>query len=540
MNGFSDTINGLTTANDAAAALNSAFIENDSFSAVVNSSGTYTLSAGPTSTLTVGNDDQTSTFGGIIRDASTNTVYLPNPAWAGSADGTLTDPDASGNQMTIAVAGPAALAGTKMAITKTGAGVLTLTNTNTYTGDTNINSGTLNVDGALASTGNVKINTGGALSGTGSVGLVQVNTGGIISPGDRGLGSIGSITVNSLNTTGGGKFTLDLGTGTADTINVTNGATFSGSTTVTTFGVPTAGTYTILSSGSLNLVSSPTFSVTPPPQIFGTRPASVSFVDPTTTPGQLKLVVTGGAKILTWTGSSNTTWDLVGQTNWVDDAGTDQFFNGDIVNLLDGAANENISLSGSVSPQTIEVNTNNDAYTIGGSGQIVGSTTFQKDGGASITIAAANAYTGTTTINSGTLIVTGTEANTGLVLVNGGTLQIGNGGTTGGIGTSSITLNSSLVYDRSDTGTFSNIINGGGQVYITGGGTVSFTGANTYTGDTTLTTGSKVIVTSSNSFGTISSGTVHIPAGAAIDLGGDTTGSDQFRNQEFRDPGNRN
>ena len=344
MNGHSDTINGLTTANDAHPG--NAFIENDSFTAVVNSSGTYTFSAGPTSTLTVGNDDQTSTFGGIIQDANTSQVYLPNPAWAGSADGTLTDPDASGNQMTILVTNPAALAGSKMAITKTGAGVLTLTNTNTYTGDTNINSGTLNVDGALASTGNVKINTGGALSGTGSVGLAQLSSGGVISPGDRGLGSIGSITVNSLNTTGGGKFTLDLGTGTADTINVTNGATFSGSTTVTTFGVPTAGTYTILSSGSLNLVSSPTFSVTPPPQIFGTRPASVSFVDPTTTPGQLKLVVTGGAKILTWTGSSNTTWDLVGQTNWVDDAGTDQFFNGDIVNLLDGAANENISLSG--------------------------------------------------------------------------------------------------------------------------------------------------------------------------------------------------
>src|SRR5581483_5462437 len=134
MNGHSDTINGLTTASDAHP--ENAFIENDSFSAVVSSDGkSLVFSPGPTSTLSIGNDNQSSTFGGIIRDTTSTTLYLPNPAWSGAADPTnfgTSGPDSSGNTMTVAV-NPATAFGSKMAITKIGGGILTLSNATTYT-----------------------------------------------------------------------------------------------------------------------------------------------------------------------------------------------------------------------------------------------------------------------------------------------------------------------------------------------------------------------------------------------------------------------
>ena len=535
MNGHNDTINGLTTASDGNAGV--AFIENDSYSAVVNSSGTFNFTAGPTSTLTVGDDNQTSTFGGIIRDASTNTVYLPNPLWAGSADATPDDPDASGNHMTIAVAGPAALAGTKMAITKTGGGIFTLTNTSTYTGDTNINGGTLNVNGSLANASAVKINNGGALSGTGSVGQVQLASAGVISPGDRGDGNINTLHLQSLSSTGGGKLSLDVGTGTTDMISIAGNAIFSGNTTINTFGVPTAGTYTILQASGTDLTAGPTFTVNPPPQIFGVRPASVSLVNPATTPGQLQLNITGGAKVLTWLGTTNSNWDLSTTPNWQSDI-LDKFFNGDLVNLLDGPTNRNISLVGVLSPGSIQINNHgtND-YTLGGSGIITGGTQLFKDGDATLTISTANSYSGTTTFQNGTVIFNGNNSTTGPMLINGGTViysaqtqQTGsvnlNGGTLelvngGSIGSSSINLNGgNFVINRTDTSTLSNVIGaGGGEIDVTGTGTVTFSGANTYSASTKIQAG-KVIVTNNNSLGTLSGGEVDISAGAALDLSG--------------------
>jgi autotransporter-associated beta strand protein len=65
---------------------------------------------------------------------------------------------------------------------KAGAGTLTLTKDNTYTGDTLISAGTLLVDGAQSQS-NVFAD-GGTLGGTGSVGAVTVDSGGVLSPGD--------------------------------------------------------------------------------------------------------------------------------------------------------------------------------------------------------------------------------------------------------------------------------------------------------------------------------------------------------------------
>ena len=106
--------------------------------------------------LTVGSNNLSTTFSGVIQDGGQN-------------------------------------GGTGGSLTKIGSGTLILSGANTYTGDTNVNRGVLQVDGSITS--NTFVNQRGTLAGTGTING-NVTNNGRVSPGSAGSPGMLTVTGN--------------------------------------------------------------------------------------------------------------------------------------------------------------------------------------------------------------------------------------------------------------------------------------------------------------------------------------------------------
>ena len=95
---------------------------------------------------------------------------------------------------------------------KSGAGTLTLTAINTYVGGTNVNAGTLIVDGSIAGSA-VDVQSGATLGGHGTTGAVVIRAGGTLAPGN----SPGTIHTGDLTFTSGAHFAVQIAGTTAGT-----------------------------------------------------------------------------------------------------------------------------------------------------------------------------------------------------------------------------------------------------------------------------------------------------------------------------------
>ncbi|MHB8570955.1 MAG: beta strand repeat-containing protein, partial [Metallibacterium sp.] len=122
-----------------------------------------------------------------------------------------------------------------------------------------------------------------------------------------------------------------------------------------------------------------------------------------------------------------------------------------------------------------------------------------------------------TQMGSGTTILTGANSYSGTTTIEAGTLQVGNGGSSGSLGsnTGAITDNGTLALDLSGTTTLMNAISGSGSLIQMGTGTTILDGLNSYSGGTTVSAGTLEIGDANSPTAAIA-GDVSVASGATL------------------------
>jgi fibronectin-binding autotransporter adhesin len=433
---------------------------------------------------------------------SAGTLQIGNGSTTGGVEGDITDNAALVFDRSDSVTYNGTISGTGT-LTQSGNGTLKLSGTNTNSGNTNVNKGTLLVDGSLGASA-VNVASGATFGGSGTIGgAVTVQNGGTLAPGD----SVGTLTVGTLTLSTGSISSYELGTPNVvggevnDLVQVNGNLTLSGILNVSNAGGFSEGVYRLFNyTGSLTN-DGLTVNLVP----IGFTPSD--FLVRTAQAGQVDLLVsTSGFSAQYWDGTNivangtihggNGTWDNV-TTNWTNVDATDNAPWESQTAIFQGAAGT-VTLGNNIQFSTMEFMTT--GYSIVAPGALklraAAATTIDVGSGLSATIAAPIVDGARpaliTKTGLGTLILTGTNAYTGGTTIAFGTLQIGSGGTAGSI-VGNVIDNGSLVFDRSDSVTFGGPISGSGNLTQNGGtggtGTLILTGADTYTGGTTISAG---------------------------------------------------
>jgi autotransporter-associated beta strand protein len=395
----------------------------------------------------------------LVRDTETTAIALGGLI-GGSGTQLQGDSSSGGAAMTYTIGG--ANANTEfdgviadgsagnVTLVKTGLGALTLAGANTFSGGTTVSGGTLlinNTTGSGAGSGSVTAASGTTLGGTGTIsGKVTWDSGSLAlftagSPLTVGVAALNSnsVTVNVPGSTplGGGIYTL---------MNYTA----SGST------------------GAFN---------TSAPAYTGAGVAAQTLSSISTGGGAVTLTVISYAGVQrTWAGDGLTNaWDFT-SVNWLNGTAPSIFSNGDFVTFNDaGSSTPPVNLTTTLEPEEVVVNATSN-YTFSGAGEISGAAVLVKTNTGTLTILTDNNYSGVTTIGQGIL-------------------QLGNGTTSGSLGTGQIQDSGSLVLNLPGSNSFANLISGTGQLVQAGSGTLALTANNSYTGGTTISAGTLQINT---------------------------------------------
>ena len=186
-----------------------------------------------------------------------------------------------------------------------------------------------------------------------------------------------------------------------------------------------------------------------------------------------------------WVGDNvNNLWDNADAANRIWNANGEPivFANGDAAVFDDtGSASPAVALNSALSPASVTFKNSAKSYTISGTGGITGAATVVNSSGNN-TLTTVNTYTGTTTINGGSLTI-------------GGAGQLG-----AGVYAAAITDNGILNYTSSATQTNTGAILGTGALSISAG-ILTLPAANAYSGGTT-NNGGVIVMQNSSSLGT--------------------------------------
>ena len=366
-------------------------------------------------------------------------------------------------------------------LTKIGDGTLTLTGSNNnYLGNTTVNAGTLRAgaNGAFANNRNYTVN-GGTLD-LNNFNLTMYELSGM--GGEVALGSA-TLTVSQAGSTvynGVISGTGSLVKSGAGTLTLTGDNLYTGTTTVSG-GVLQAGANNaftigayIVNNGKLDLNGNP-----------------LTMTSLSGTGGEIAL----GSAVLTLDQAGNTTYaGTISEHGFLTKSGdgtmiltgNNTYTGSTTVNngtLRSGAANAFVNRAYIVNGGTLDLNGNSLTMTsLSGTGGVVAL------GSADLTVNQSESQTeidiysgvisgsGSLTQNgTGTLTLTGDNRYTGNTAVIDGTLQIGDGGTSGGI-LGNIANNANVVFNRSDEITHNGDISGSGNLALIGSGMVNIAG----------------------------------------------------------------
>jgi len=435
------------------------------------------------------------------------------------------------------------------------AGTLILSGANTYGGATTITGGTLHVSGTgtlntssgitingagakylhtstTSSTQNIAL-TQGTVAGTGSISAVTASNdaGAVIANGNA---NSAALTIDNLTFNGAASLSI-----TDDGNTSTSGIIVSGALSTT----PANGLVTVNASSSFwnsgttyDLVSAGSFGGSISDFTLGTisgltnRQSSSLVLNGTT----IGLLIGGDSP--KWSGLDNSNW-VVGNTgangNWklINGGTKTNYIQGDVVLFNDSATNTTVTISGAdVSPAVINFDNSSKNYTINGAFGIAAGA-VNKNGLGNVTISTANTYSGGTTINAGTLTLSGAGtlgATSGTLTLAGGTVNLG--GTSQTVGSLAIsgeahinngTLNATDLTASNPEGSASissSLDLGSGNLTKSGDGTLTLSGPIAYSGTTTITGGVLVLSGLSN----IASSSGVTLGGGTLDLGGAT------------------
>lgn len=433
---------------------------------------TLTLAAG--TTLALMNTDNNivnkrlAWNGGTIRSDSGNNLMTGGGTLAGNSTVSVSS--------ILAYQGPLGGAGN---LTKTGAGMFSLGTSNSFTGVLTINAGTVRAGNAWAlgaTNGATIIASGGRLDvNAQNLGAERVTVQG------TGLGSAGAILNNS----------------TTAQNNALRFVTLSGHTT---FG----------GIGRWDIRANPTATFTG--NNFNLTKAG---------PNEVWLVDVGASGLANITVSKgllgvqgSTTLGNAGNTVTVS-SGASLGIWGTGTNVL----NKTTTLSSG------RLSNGSGANTFAGNISMTGSNRFDTASGTSLTLRGTLSGTGAVhKLGSGTLILGANNTYSGFTLIGAGTLQVGSGADAGTLGSSTITNNATLTFNRSNSFSVGNVITGTGALNKQGAGTLTLNGANTFTGLTTVSAGT-LAAGNASAFGATSSG-VTVANGATLDINGLNLGAE--------------
>jgi autotransporter-associated beta strand protein len=449
-------------------------------------------------------------------------------------------------------------------LSKTGFGTLQLTGTNNYVGTTTVSAGTLLVDGTNSGAGAVTVSSGASLGGIGNISAaVTASAGGRINLRD---GAVGNLTLGSSLTLSGTAaipnnlyFDLGNGMGGTDKIVLTTGAhaaaTLNGALVNLNqlSGIPVEpGTYTLIQGGATSTFTGYTLATTRAGRnLYSALGANVNDLQVTVAAGD-----PGPADAFSyWQGdttiwntaqwysndigtitavdpgySSNVKFGTTTAANLTNTLGQDYEINSLTVDA--GLAATNISGNMLTLDATADnsntlgngITVNNAAgTTIASKVGLANSQTWTVDTGAALAVSGVVSDFGggyaLTKAGAGTLTLSGVNTFNGPLTVSAGTLAIGgagqlNSGTYG----NNILNNGTLSFTSTANQNLNGIISGTGALTKSGGGILTLGVANTYSGDTTISSGSILLNTTNTLVPSIGTGAVTINSGGKLTL----------------------